>query len=234
MVVPLAEIIRDMYETEANGFTDTAASSSSIDDREREEISKASILRDLKEDHQNLVQSKDEPDSKLLTMDASFLYENNTNPCIYPSAALPLPFQRQYQNTSTMHFFNYPPVPYYGYNFMQQPNYIYPHHVQNNTESHNSLCISEGSAFTPLKPKYFSPKLVCETPIDTNQCKNIIKMPPTVIAPEKKKPQYGIIPVAETAVSPPSNSQSIQLKGIQEILSSTQIPIVSMHYCLKY
>lgn len=223
-----------MYGAEDNGFAETEEDSSSVVDvdRAREQtISKASILTEDINYH-------DEPDSKLLTMDASFLYENNTNQCMYPSALPPTPaspFQRQYQNTSSMHFFNYPGVPYYGYNFMQQPNYIYPHHVQNNAESNNSLLsISEGSAFTPIKPKYFSPKLLSfETANDTNECKNIIEMPQKVIGSGKKKPQFGIIPsVAETVISP-STSQSIQLKEIQEILSNRQIPIVSISLFFK-
>lgn len=237
LIIPLDEILRDMHSYD--NVQNTSSSSNTFVDAVRGEITSTSILSDLKEGV--TYHDLDQPKAKAepITMDASFICEENLNRCIFPAAPeepAPIsPFHHQYDNASSIHFFNYHGVPFnYNYNFPQQPNYIYPypHTVQSNVEweSHNSLLsISEGSAFTPIKPKYFSPRLLSfENQNDSNQCNNLSKSPREVLS-GRKKTHFGIISHDETNSLLPTTSQTAQFKDIQEILAAnSQIPIVSI------
>lgn len=212
-----------MY-SEENCYSNTASIVSSVVDRNDEIIASTSELKEEITYH-NLDETKGES----LTMDASFLYENDVNQCMYTVAPQPASsFLRQYPSTPSMHYLNYTNMPYnYGYNFMQQPNYIYSHHAQNNMENHNSvLSISEGSAFTPLRPKYFSPRLVN---MNENDAPTDIKGNGSlkVVGSGKKRTQFGSVPTVSETISS-TTTQSVQLKEIQEMLSNNQIPIVSI------
>lgn len=193
------------------------------------------ILSDSKEtfNYHNLDQPKME-----FTMDASFLYEDNANPCMYPVAPPPTPvtpFQRQYQPSASLPFFNYPNMSSYnyGYSYMQQqqPNYMYSHQVPSSAGSHNSLLnLAENSAFTPMKPKFFTPRLLNFE--NQNEINRSYQTAATLSQKNghgrKKKPSAFVPPVLPSiCVSPPA-SQSVQLKEIQEIFTNTQIPIVSI------
>ncbi|KAL5282640.1 hypothetical protein ACFFRR_005621 [Megaselia abdita] len=226
MIIPLNEFIKDMYNCEDGvSIENSAISSSVVVDAIDLNGEINSVLTDSKGDlsYTNL----DQPKTETFTMDASFLYENNANTCLYPvPPTTPVsPFQSQYQNTSNTQFFSYPNLPYnYGYNFIQQPNYVYSHHLQNNT-SHNPLLISEASAFAPVKPKHFSPRLLNFENQNDNICQTV---PPQKMANSvrNKKPFENIPSTSEkNIVSSPSTTQGVQLKEIQEIFANTPIPI---------
>lgn len=240
MFIPLNQFLKDMYNLEdsassPNRTTSSTSAEVTIDLEKTGEIT-SSAMSDSKEDVTNC--DLDPPKTESFTMDASFLYEGTANqPMMYPVAPPSTqisPFERQYHhNPSSMQFLNYPSNPYsYGYNFLQQPNYMYPHHVQSQIGAHNSLlAISEASAFTPIKPKYFTPRMLSvENQSDANQYKTLQTLHQKPVVPGRKKKPFGNTPpTPETTISvSPSTSQTVQLKEIQEIFANTQIPIVSL------
>lgn len=251
MIIPFNEIIRNMYNSPEDSISiENSASSPNSVIMETIDVSDDmnTLLNSTKETIPNYTNLDTQPTkSETFTMDASFLYEDVQSQCMYPIVPPPTPstpYQSQFpQHGGIGQYFNYHGLPYNygsGYNFMPQSNhsFLYPNHVQQSTPN-SIMNMSESSAFTPIRPKIFSPRLLSfETPGESHRPCQITPLLPHKAGPGRKKKTNGNIqqhPMSPSisVVSSSSPAQTVQLKEIQEIFSNTQIPIVSICFFIR-